>query len=189
MSLASPDANGDNRIVRVSAGGDVSTVAGSSAAAGYRDGPGASALLGSPAGLYADGTGNLLFADTGNFVIRELSLDDDTVSTYAGEQSTGSEDGVGAQARFDAPQGLATDGPNVYVADTGNETIRKINLGTGTVTTIAGAQGQSGNTDGPEPRPVSTNPEGSLSIAVPKSCTWPTPSIDRSGNSTCTPAS
>lgn len=160
VSLCAPGSSGDNRIVRVSGDAVVSTVAGSAATAGYQDGPAASALFNSPAGLFRDETGKILVVDTGNFVIRELSLDDSTVSTYAGEQSIGSEDGIGAQARFNAPQGLATDGPNVYVADTGNETIRKIDLGTGTVSTLAGAQGQSGNTDGPAASARFHQPQG-----------------------------
>ncbi len=148
VSLSAQSLSGENRIVRVSSMGEVSQVVGSAALAGYQDGAGSSALFNSPAGLWNDGSA-ILIVDSGNFVIRTLSLGDGTVSTYAGAKSIGSEDGDSRDARFDAPQGLAADDTNVYVADTGNHTIRKIQLDTGAVTTLAGALGQSGNIDGP----------------------------------------
>lgn len=148
VSVSAQSSTGENRIVRVTSSGVVSTLAGSASAGGYQDGPAASALFKSPAGLWNDGS-KILIVDTGNYVIRALSLADGTVSTYAGAQSVGSEDGTGSEARFNAPKGLAAGDVNVYVADTGNETIRKIDLDTGAVTTLAGRQGETGNADGP----------------------------------------
>jgi sugar lactone lactonase YvrE len=147
VSVSGHSSTSENRIVRVTPAGKVSTVAGSADLAGYADGPGASALFDSPAGLWRDGS-EILIADTGNFVIRALSLEDGTVSTYAGAQSRGSEDGTGTEARFNAPQGLAADDVNAYVADTGNQTIRQIDLETGAVKTLAGTQGKPGDADG-----------------------------------------
>jgi hypothetical protein len=71
------------------------------------------------------------------------------VTTLAGAAGqTGSTDGTGSAARFNNPEGLAVDGGgNLYVADVGNETIRKITPG-GVVSTLAGAAGQYGSSDG-----------------------------------------
>src|ERR1019366_3155551 len=71
------------------------------------------------------------------------------VSTLAGLAGTnGSTDGTGGAARFYQPQGVAVDGTGtLYVADTGNQTIRKIMAG-GAVSTLAGSAGNFGSTDG-----------------------------------------
>ena len=61
----------------------------------------------------------------------------------------GTEDGIGSAARFWAPAGMAVDGAgNLYVAERGNHTIRKVVLATGQVTTLAGKAGSSGSADG-----------------------------------------
>jgi sugar lactone lactonase YvrE len=138
----------DNRIVRVAADGTVTTLAGSSGAQGFLDGPGDAARFNSPAGLWNDGAGTLYVVDNLNAVIRAIVLASASVSTYAGAKSLGSADGIGGEARFSAPQGLAADETVVYVADTGNDVIRKIVLATGEVTTPGGAVGQPGHTDG-----------------------------------------
>lgn len=141
--------SGDNRVVRVASDGTVSTVAGTANGPGFVDGIGEAARLDSPAGLYNDGAGNLYIADSANFVVRKMTIASGSVATYAGALSVGSADGTGNQARFSAPQGLAVDDRTVYVADTGNHTIRAIELATGNVTTLAGVAGQSGHVDGP----------------------------------------
>src|SRR5437867_9871234 len=71
-----------------------------------------------------------------------------TFTTLAGQASIGSADGTGSAARFNGPYGVATDSSgNVYVADTGNCTIRKITPA-GVVTTLAGLAGFTGSADG-----------------------------------------
>jgi len=89
------------------------------------------------------------------------------VSTLAGSAgNVGSTDGNGAAARFWNPQGLAVDtGGNIYVADTGNNLIRKITP-MGQVTTIAGLAGTSGSADGPGSQARFNGPTG---IAVDNS--------------------
>jgi len=105
-------------------------VAGQPGQSGVADGAAASALFSSPAGLALDSAGNLFVADAGNRIIRKISTDG-TVSTFAGKAGeAGTQDGAGASARFGKPEGLAFDGAgNLYVADTGNNSIRKITPG------------------------------------------------------------
>jgi sugar lactone lactonase YvrE len=101
-----------------------------------------------PNNVAVDKAGNVYVADTANNTIRKIALDG-TVSTLAGAAgSHGSADGTGSNARFWAPFGIAVDGSgNVYVADTANNTIRKITP-TGVVSTLAGFAGLAGNKDG-----------------------------------------
>lgn len=141
---------GDNRIVRVATDGSgmVTSLAGSATASGYVDGTGATALFNTPAGLWSDGAGNVYVADSGNFVLRKIAIASTDVTTYAGALSVGSADGTGNEARFSGPQGLAADDSTAYVADTGNDTIRAVDLASGKVTTLAGAAGQPGHVDG-----------------------------------------
>jgi sugar lactone lactonase YvrE len=85
-----------------------------------------------------------------------------TVSTLAGQPLTsGSADGTGGAARFYYPSGIAADtAGNLYLADTDNNTIRKIVASTGVVTTIAGLAGSSGNADGTGSAARFNNPSG-----------------------------
>jgi sugar lactone lactonase YvrE len=100
-----------------------------------------------PSGTAVDGFGNIYVADTANDTIRKITPGK-VVVTFAGTAGVvGSADGISAAARFHSPQGVALDGSgNVYVADSGNDTIRKITP-SGVVTTLAGAAGVIGSTD------------------------------------------
>jgi sugar lactone lactonase YvrE len=123
------------------------TIAGR-ASIGLDDGSGAAARFSNPTGLAFDPSGNLYIADTGNHTIRRLTPAG-VVSTLAGSPGqSGSVDGIGAAARFNNPEGVAVDGAgNVYVADTGNFTIRKVTPA-GVVITYAGQAGRQGTVDG-----------------------------------------
>jgi sugar lactone lactonase YvrE len=138
----------NSTIRQVSATGTVRTLAGTPGMAGSTDGVGAAARFGFPSGVAVDGAGNLYVSD-GN-AIRQVVVATGAVTTLAGAQGMlGSTDGVGAAARFFGPSGLALDAAgNLYVADTDNNTIRKVVVATGAVTTLAGTAGQTGNTDG-----------------------------------------
>jgi sugar lactone lactonase YvrE len=98
-----------------------------------------------------DAAGNVYVADTFNETIRKITPDG-TVTTLAGTTGVGGHaDGTGAAAQFLYPQGIATDNDNnVFVADTGNNTIRKITAA-GVVTTLAGTAGNAGSADGSGP--------------------------------------
>jgi sugar lactone lactonase YvrE len=77
---------------------------------------------------------------------------DPIVSHFAGfPGDPGSNDGIGAAARFNHPNGITSDGTNLYVVDTGNQTIRKIVISSGVVTTLAGGAGKRGSADGASP--------------------------------------
>ncbi|AWI07855.1 SMP-30/gluconolactonase/LRE family protein [Ereboglobus luteus] len=92
----------------------------------------------------------LYVADTGNSMIRRIELSTGVVETVAGiAGSTGSANGSTSIATFNTPESLAVDAAGViYVADTGNNTIRVIDTVAGTVSTFAGMAGSSGSQDG-----------------------------------------
>lgn len=116
--------------------------------AGFSDGIGSSAHFNSPGSIARDANGNLYVADSANNAIRKITPDGQ-VTTLAGLAGfSGTNDGVGAAARFNNPFGIALDSAgNIYVSDFGNNTIRKI-LPSGVVTTFAGSPGKGASTNG-----------------------------------------
>ncbi len=127
----------------------VTTLAGpAEAGLSGRDGLTNFARFAAPAAVAQDALGNVYIADPQNQTIRKITPDG-AVSTVAGSTGlAGSTDGIGAAARFNTPNGIAVDGAgNLFVADTGNHTIRKITPG-GLVTTFAGLAGSSGTSNG-----------------------------------------
>ena len=146
----------------------ITTLAGSPGQ-GSADGTGVAARFANPWGVAADTAGNLYVADTYNHTIRKIASGG-AVSTLAGLPGvSGSGDGTGSGARFNQPQGVAVDTNGVvYVADTGNFTIRKITPA-GVVTTLAGSAGNAGSTDATggsarfyEPEGLAVNSAGTL---------------------------
>jgi hypothetical protein len=111
-------------------------------------GPGPGPGEAGPGGITSDGAGNIYFANAGT-TIWQASTANAALTAIAGSANQpGSADGIGSSARFSAVSGIASDGGgNLYVADAGNSTIRKIVLATGAVTTLAGAPGQPGTVD------------------------------------------
>lgn len=101
-----------------------------------------------PTGIAVGSDGTIFVADTQNSTIRKVTQDGN-VTTFAGLAGViGSADGNGTNAQFNAPQGVAVDpAGNVYVADTGNSTIRKISPA-GEVSTVAGVAGYTNVFDG-----------------------------------------
>jgi hypothetical protein len=139
------DAGDAQRIRRITPEGLVSSLAGGKP--GYAEGSGASARFSTPSGLAIDAAGVLYVADTGNNAVRRITPDG-MVSTLAGGGLPGFHDGIGVNAQFNGPIGLAVDPRGrVIVADTYNDRIRAIEPD-GTVSTIAGS-GARGAMDGP----------------------------------------
>jgi len=115
---------GGNRIRKiVISTGVVTTLAGSSS--GFADNAtGTSASFYYPRAITTDGT-NLYVADTNNNRIRKIVISTGVVTTLAGS-SSGNTDATGTSATFNYPIGITTDGTNLYVSDTYNHRIRKI---------------------------------------------------------------
>lgn len=117
--------SGNNAIRKITPDGDVSTLAGGSRP-GYRDGKGREARFAWPTGIAADYVGNIYVCDSQNNMIRMITPDG-VVSTAAGNGIPGFADGSGYQAQFLFPTGIEVDRMgNIYVADSGNNSIRKI---------------------------------------------------------------
>jgi hypothetical protein len=127
--------------------GTVTTLAGDGSQGSTDHATGTSASFHTPMGITTDGT-NLYVADTINDLIRQIVIDNGTVTTLAGDGSQGSTDhATGTSASFNDPTGITTDGTNLYVADRGNKKVRQIVIDNGTVTTLAGT-GSAGRIDG-----------------------------------------
>ncbi|HEY1695426.1 MAG TPA: hypothetical protein VGG39_24825 [Polyangiaceae bacterium] len=130
--------------------GAVSTAAGEAGTYGAVDGVGTAATFAAPTGIAFGADGVLRIADTGNFMLRGLTLSSSSVTSLAGAPSAmETVDGTGTEARFAAPQGVASDGAgHVYVVDWSDDTVRRVDVATRAVTTLAGTPGTSGAGDG-----------------------------------------
>jgi len=131
---------GSSRVRRVDTKGIITTIAGSSNAGYAGDGGVATnASLNWPSGLAIDASGNLYISEYGNHRIRKVDTNG-IISTIAGTNSSGysGDGGLAVMARLNWPTGVAVDAAgNVFIADAGNNCIRKVGLD-GIISTVAG---------------------------------------------------
>ncbi len=130
--------------------GIVSTIAGRATENGFTDGVGTDVRFRNPYALAIIREDELLVADLFNHAIRRVVISSGTVTVFAGSASgeSGALDGVGTAARFDRPIGVATDADGtVYIADSSNAAIRRLDPDTARVTTIAGSLAHPGYVD------------------------------------------
>ena len=130
-----------------------------SGVADFADGPVASAMFNFPTHLCVDTSNNLFVTGNNDNRIRKIDLTAQMVSTFAGSGVPGLQDGIGTEARFFWPQGIAIDNENnLYVGDRANNAIRKITP-SGEVTTLGGT-GAPGHVDGPGEQARFNGPKG-----------------------------
>jgi sugar lactone lactonase YvrE len=162
---------GNHTVRRIDPDGNVSTVAGSPGVCGSANGRGDVARFCNPQDVDVDEWGNVYVVDTGNSTVRLISPKGE-VTTLAGQAGQcGAVDGSTTVSRLCAPSGIAVEGNDLYVADTGNATIRRINLDNVT-STVAGAAGRQevqfgalpGSLD--HPAGVARAPDGSFAITT-----------------------
>ncbi|MCS6817687.1 MAG: hypothetical protein NZ746_09955 [Blastocatellia bacterium] len=133
----------NHRIRKVERAGTIITIVGSGVKGfGGDDGPPDKAQLWSPRGLAFDQNGNLLVVDTANHRIRRIERRENAliITTIAGTGSSGfgGDGGSAKNAQLSNPRGVAVDAAgNIYIADTGNHRIRKVD-GSGNISTVAG---------------------------------------------------
>jgi trimeric autotransporter adhesin len=142
---------GNNVIRKVTAAtGNISTFAGNGMR-GYSgdSAPAASAELNGPEGVTVDSSDNVYIADTGNNVIRRVKAANGNIGTIAGNGTRGSIGGLATLAELNSPEGVAVDSnANVYIADTGNNMIRKVTASTGKINNFAGSLAGAGTWSG-----------------------------------------
>jgi sugar lactone lactonase YvrE len=153
---------GNHTIRRITPAGVVTTLAGNAGISGSNDGVGAAARLRLPRGLAVSTASGVLVADTGNHTVRRIDPNTAQVLTIAGVAGVrGAADGAPTAARFNEPTAVALGSGAVYVADTGNQTLRRISqIGTAVVSTLAGSAGSVGSADGTGAAARFTNPAG-----------------------------
>lgn len=162
--------SGHHQIAAIDPSGDVTVLAGSGLP-GKSDGTGTAAQFNQPQGIAIDGSRRFIYvSDTANHLIRRVTFDG-VVTSFVGSGRGEDRDGSGSAASFKEPVGIALDSTgNLYVADSGNDKIRKVTP-SGIVTTFAGA-GRPGYSDGEaaeslfkDPRGVAVSPLGAVYVA------------------------
>ena len=181
---------GDNRIRKITwlsgaapGQGLISTVAGTGTACGGGSqacGDGAvatSALLNAPRSVTVDAGGNAYVADTGDNRVREVSATSLVISTIAGTGASGNsgDNGLATVAAMNAPQGISLDSiGNLFLADTGNNTVRKVNV---TLSAFSFASTAIGSTSSDSPRTAVLSNIGNAALTFPIPSTGHNPSI------------
>lgn len=162
-----------NDVVREvnAATGKITTIAGTGAGGYTGDGgPATSAKLGSPAGIEVDAAGNLYIADYNDYVIRKVNTTTGIISTAAGTGTAGytGDNGAATSATLNAPRSVAvgTNG-NLYIADTGNNVIRKVDVADAPSLSFASTYVGSTSTDSPQTVTVENIGNATLTFPIP----------------------
>lgn len=131
--------NFNNRIRKVDAGGNISTVAGNGTGGYSGDGGAATAaMINRPMGITTDATGNIYFADESNHVIRKVTVSTGVISTVAGNGIAGYSTGIATMSNLRQPKDVAVDASgNIYIADWMNHRVRMVNT-SGNIVDLAG---------------------------------------------------
>lgn len=170
---------GNNRIRKVDAVSNrVSTIAGNGIIGGTGDGgPATLATLNNPTSIALDALGDIYFSDSGNNVVRRIDVFTGAITTAVGtmgQHGYSGDSGAASNATLNSPNGLAFDSAgNLYIADTGNHSIRLVNGATQAISTIVGRGFAAfGGDEGPAtaallngPWSVTLSPAGELYIA------------------------
>jgi sugar lactone lactonase YvrE len=168
--------NGNRRVRKVAAnGGNVSTIAGNGNLSPVVDGGAAASSATTAWGVGADAVGNVYIADGQNNRLRKVEATSQRISTLAGngQPAYSGDGGDGTRAVLNGPNGLATDGKSLFIADTENHRVRKLDLETGKISLYAGTgEGNYSGDNGPaiaarlnRPYGLSLDPQGNLYIA------------------------
>jgi len=135
--------SGNRRVRRVDATTGIITTAAGNGIVGYSGdgGPATSATLGNPSLISVDAAGNLFIADSGNHRVRRVDATTGIITTVAGNGILGyfGDGGLATAASVAGPQGVAVDAAgNLFIADSGNHRVRRVDATTGIITTVAG---------------------------------------------------
>ncbi|MEO6912273.1 MAG: Ig-like domain repeat protein, partial [Edaphobacter sp.] len=166
------------RIRKIAAASGILTTVAGNGVQGFSgdNGPATAAAIDSPSGLAIDAAGDLYFSDTHNHRVRRIAAATGIISTIAGTGTAGysGDSSPGTAARLALPGGLSIDSAgNLYIADTGNQRIRRIDAITGAITTVAGNGTQTFSGDDgaatiaalDSPRSTTVSPAGRLTLA------------------------
>ena len=151
----------NDTIRKITSGGVVTTMAGKAGVAGFADGLGATARFNQPYGVAVDSTGNVYVADTGNDTLRAITPGGATVTLAGMAGVAGLNDGAGGSAQFDLPHALVVNAGSLYVADTGNSTLRLISPTDTVSTPTVSAASTAGATGGTVTPPAGNTTTGS----------------------------
>ena len=166
----------NHRVRRIDTEGTIATVAGTGSPGGNGDGgPAIEAQLAYPVAVATDPSGNLYIAEGGSHRIRKVNVDG-VITRFAGTGRAGysGDGGPAARARLANPAGVAADAAgNVYVADTWNHRIRRVDA-SGVISTVAGTGDRADGGDGGPaaaaqlayPAAVAAGPAGSLYVVT-----------------------
>lgn len=158
-----------NMIRKVDTTQTMSTIAGTGTSGyGGDNGPATASTLYTPSGVALDGAGNLYIADTGNNAVREIVGATGIIKTVAGNGTQGNagDGGPAVSANLNQPLGVTVDiGGNLFIADTGNNRIRRVDASSGTITNVAGDPNGTAGYSGDNGVPTSAQLNGPNAVA------------------------